>query len=345
MELNYQTIFYRPAVRKHLSILFIGFLLGILLYSFIKFNDSQSYLEYYLSGFLGVLVSYGVYYSNSKLNQILPFKKLPGTRILAGIIWGLILSYSIVILGFWSYSVVMDYQFSFENESSLFIKIGILLFCVAIIYNVIYFALYSYNYFAKVQVKELAIQRKQAELQLNVLKSQLRPHFLFNSINVLTSLFHKDLALAELFIRALAKSYDYTLTTYNSTLVTVKEELAFVNAYLLLIQTRFGNGFDLMVELDDSTQETNIPPLTLQLLIENASKHNFFDNENPLKVKLYRERNELIITNLKSDKTNKKNVSTKLGLKNISSRYAILTGKKITILDNESFTVKLPVIV
>lgn len=343
MEWIYKTIIYQPTVRKHLSILVIGFLLGILLYSFVKFNDYQNNIEFYLSGVLGVFVCFAISFSNTKLNQFIPFKNLPGLRILFGIFWNLILSFLIVVFGFWAYSKLMNHQFSFETEYSIFIKIGILLFCAALLYNVIYFALYSYNYFARIQVKELAVQRKQAELQLNVLKSQLKPHFLFNSINVLTSLFHKDLGLAESFIRALAKSYDYTLEKYNSTLVTVQEELAFTKAYLFLIRTRFGNGFDVKFDIDVETQETQIPPLTLQLLVENASKHNVFDTEKPLEVQLYREEDKLIVSNIKSELT-KDIRSTGLGLKNISSRYKILTGKDITVINNESFTIKLPII-
>ncbi|WP_350288458.1 histidine kinase [uncultured Croceitalea sp.] len=330
-------------MRKHLSILVIGFLLGILLYSFVKFNDHQNNIEFYLSGILGVFVCFAISFSNTKLNLFIPFKKLPGLRILFGIFWNLVLSFLIVVFGFWSYSKLMNHQFSFKTEYSIFIKIGILLFCAGLLYNVIYFALYSYNYFARVQVKELAVQRKQAELQLDVLKSQLKPHFLFNSINVLTSLFHKDLDLAESFIRALAKSYDYTLEKYNTTLVTVEEELAFTKAYLLLIRTRFGNGFDVKFDIDAETQKTQIPPLTLQLLVENASKHNVFDAENPLEVKLYRDGDKLIVSNIKSEFT-KDTKSTGLGLKNISSRYKILTGKSITVINNGSFTVKLPII-
>ncbi len=343
MEWNYKTIIYQPTVIKHLSILLIGFILGILLYSFLTFNELRTVTEFYLSGVLGILVCYVIYYSNTKLNQILPFKKLPGLRILSGITWNLVLSLFIVLIGFWSYSKVMNHEFSFQEESNVIVKTSILLFCAAVLYNVIYFALYAYNYFAKVQVKELELERKQAEIQLRALKSQLRPHFLFNSLNVLSSLFHKDIKLAESFIRALGKSYDYTLKNYTSTLVTVEEELEFVKAYLLLIRTRFGNSFNVKIDIDIETQKSFIPPLTLQLLIENASKHNFFDVKIPLEVRLYIEGDELIVSNLKVEK--KRSIeSTKFGLKNISSRYSILTGKRIKVINNDSFTVKLPIL-
>ena len=146
MEWNYKTIIYQPTVRKHLSILFIGFGLGTLLYSFVKFNDYQNNIELYLSGVLGVFVCYAIDFSNTKLNQFISYKKLPGLRILSGIFWNLILSFLIVVFGFWAYSKLMNHQFSFETEYSLFIKIGILLFCATLLYNVVYFALYSYAY-------------------------------------------------------------------------------------------------------------------------------------------------------------------------------------------------------
>ncbi|GMN08893.1 histidine kinase [Croceitalea sp. MTPC9] len=343
MEWNYKTIIYQPTVQKHVTIFLTGFFLGILLYTFLRFNESQTTLEFILSGVLGILISYSVHFSNSKLNTLISFKKLPGIRILFGVIWDLVLSFLIVTIGFWAYSNIMNHEFSFQSQSNLFIKISILLFCAAILYNVIYFALYSYNHYAKVQVKELKLERKQAELQLSTLKSQLRPHFLFNSINVLTSLFHKDVILAEQFIRALAKSYEYTLENYRATLVTVEEEVHFAEAYLLLLQTRFGKCFRVNFNLDEETLQTFIPPLTLQLLVENASKHNSFNAQEPLTVSLYKEGDNLVVSNPKTEiKTNIK--STKLGLKNISARYAILIGKKITIEDSDNFTIKLPII-
>ena len=338
-----KNILYQPTVRKHLGLLFIGYVLGIMIYSFVNFNTLQSSKELYLSGLLGVLIIYSVVFTNTILNRFVPYKKVPGIRILLGIIWTLILSFSLVYSSFLLYSKYHDYSITQEQQTDLLIKLGILLFCASVLYNIIYFALYAYSNYARGQVMELKLERKQAELQLMTLKSQLSPHFLFNSMNALAALFHKDVEKAEAFIRALAKSYQYTLSNYKTTLVSLKEELDFVNAYLYLIKTRFGDGVIVKVDLADAILISKIPPLTIQLLIENAVKHNVFNVNKPLTINLKSEENSLVINNTKTE-TKTQLCSTKVGLKNIISRYELITDKSVKIINDKDFTVKIPII-
>ena len=338
-----KNILYQPTVKKHLSLLFIGYVLGILIYSFVNFNTLQNGKEFYLSGLLGILVLYSVVFSNSFLNRFVPFKKVPGIRILVGIIWTLILSFSLVFGSFLGYNKFHGYMVTQEQQTNLLIKLGILLFCASVLYNIIYFALYAYNNYARGQVMELKLERKQAELQLMTLKAQLSPHFLFNSMNALSALFQKDVEKAEIFIRALANSYQYTLSNYKTTLVSLKEELDFVNAYLFLIKTRFGDGVVVKVDLEDAILRSKIPPLTIQLLIENAVKHNVFDANRPLTINLKSEENSLIINNIKTEKKPQFG-STKIGLKNIISRYELITDKTVKVINDKDFTVKIPII-
>lgn len=338
-----KNILYQPTVRKHLSLLFIGYVIGILIYSFVNFNTLQSGKEFYLSGLTGVLVLYSVVFSNSFLNRFVPFKKIPGIRILSGIIWTLILSFSLVFVSFLGYNKLYGHMVTQEQQTNLLIKLGILLFCASLLYNIIYFALYSYDNYARGQVMELKLERKQAELQLMAFKAQLSPHFLFNSMNALSALFQKDVEKAETFIRALAKSYQYTLNNYKTTLVLLKEELDFVNAYLFLIKTRFGDGVIVKVDLEDAILTSKIPPLTIQLLIENAVKHNVFDVKKPLTINLKSEENSLIISNIKTEKKTQIG-STKIGLKNIISRYELITDRTVKVLNDRNFTVKIPII-
>ncbi|MDT0607580.1 sensor histidine kinase [Croceitalea rosinachiae] len=331
-------------MRKHLSLLLIGYLLGILIYSFVNFNALQSSKEFYLSGLLGVLILYFVVFSNSFLNQFIPFKRVPGLRILAGIIWNWILGHVLFLVFFFIYNRLHDYLFSQQEKMDIFIKMGILLFCTAILYNIVYFALYSYDNYARGQVMELRLERKQAELQLMMLKSQLSPHFLFNNMNSLASLFQKDIEKAETFIRALGNSYQFTLNNYKSNLVTLNQELSLVNSYLFLIKTRFDNGVTINLQLDYHVLDSKIPPLTLQLLIENAIKHNAFDKNKPLNINITSENKRIIVSNTKTKKKEQLS-STKVGLKNIISRYELLSDRKVEILDGHyDFTVKIPLI-
>ena len=234
MQWPLKNLLNQPAVIQRLSQLLIGFVLGILMYNFVNFNFSQSTLEMYLSGVLGATVLFVVGVSNRFLNRYLPFKKLPGLRLLSGIVWDVALGLLISLAAYMGYITFQSIQMDPGVQMELFTKLTILLFCVSLLYNIIYFALYAYRDYVNGQLMELRLERKQAELQLNVLKSQLSPHFLFNSINTLATLFEKDSVRAETFIRALGTSYQYTLEKYASSIVTLEEELQNVKAYCTL---------------------------------------------------------------------------------------------------------------
>ena len=134
--------------------------------------------------------------------------------------------------------------------------------------------MYSYYAYATVQIEAVKYERKQIDLQLRALKSQLSSHFLFNNLNTISSLAHNDAQQAETYIRGLANIYNYTLNSYHEKLVPFEDELQVVMAYLHMIQTRFGNSFHYTVDIPEHVKASRIPPLTLQMLIENAVKHN-----------------------------------------------------------------------
>ncbi|PCJ94801.1 MAG: hypothetical protein COA50_10430 [Flavobacteriaceae bacterium] len=335
---------HQPTVRKHLSLFFIGILLGIASYSFINFDGLQNNWGFILSAFLGLCVTYVVHFSNPFIDKFVPWRKQPGLRMLTGIVMHTVLGAFFVYGGLWSseqfFSTITLFT---KNTNDALVKIGILLFSAALVYNILYFAFYSYQYYSKGQVLQLQLQRKQAQLQLNALKSQLSPHFLFNSINTMSSLFQKDTEKAETFIRSLGDSYQYVLKKYNDPLVLVKDELEFVQRYCFLIRTRFGEHLTLDIGLSDAVLHSKIPPLTLQILVENAVKHNVMGPSRPLEVKITANTQEICISNNKT-KERPKMDSLKIGLQNISSRYELLVNKPIEVVDNNHFTVYLPLI-
>ncbi len=297
-----------------------------------------------MSGLLGILLAYFVHFSNKYLSMVVPWKKQPGLRLLAGISLHMIMGLLLVFGMLWGYHRSLGQPHLFvEDPNDVLIKIGILLFCTVLIYDIIYFAFYSYFEYSKGQVMQVKLQRKQAQLQLSALKSQLSPHFLFNGMNTLSSLFLTDTEKAEDFIRSLASSYEYVLGNYESALVTVAKELTFVDAYSFLMRTRFGEYLTLDVQLDATAMKSKIPPLTLQMLVENAVKHNVIGPSQVLNVKLATKGEKLIVSN---NKTNKRpNVeSLKIGLRNIASRYNLVADKSIEVIDGNEFTVVLPLI-
>lgn len=175
------------------------------------------------------------------------------------------------------------------------------------------------------------------------LKSQVNPHFLFNSLNALTNLVYEDQDKAANFIKQLSEVYRYVLDTRDREVVPLEEEVKFLNSYIYLQQIRFGDK--LSIELSLNGLNTMVAPLALQMLIENAVKHNEVSEENPLHVKIYQETGFIVVENNLQKKSRLGESSSGLGLENISKRYEFLSEKKVKIEQtNNKFLVKLPVI-
>ncbi len=334
----------QPKMGRNLFLIILGFIVGVLFYSFHNFSGQPNLLEILLNGLMGITVSYAFYFCNLFLNKVVRWKQQVGMRLLLGIICHTAIGFGIVFLGLKGYELLYpDYAFFSIAGSKTSLKIGILLLCTILIYNIVYLVFYSYRQYTVGQISEVRYKREQTELQLKALKSQLSPHFLFNSLNTLSSLFRKDAKKAEQFIRSLAKSYQYTLKTYTEVLVPLEDELDFVRSYCFMVQTRFGNHFSLDLQLSDEELHSKIPPLTLQMLVENAVKHNMFDDKNQLKVSIGPKNGFLEVSNNKTKKRQGVK-SLKIGLKNIVSRYELLADKQVNIIDDEGFTVQLPII-
>jgi len=181
--------------------------------------------------------------------------------------------------------------------------------------------------------------------QLQNLKNQLNPHFLFNNLSVLTSLVHKNQDKAVEFINELSKVYRYVLDTKNSELVSLEEELNFLEHYVFLLKIRFESGIIFIIEIEESRKKTAyLLPMCLQMLVENTIQHNETSQANPLKVSIYTNNNSLIVENPVQPRSGFKE-STKTGLKNMQSRYSYFTDEKVEIFnDGKTFKVVLPLI-
>ncbi|WP_144266277.1 sensor histidine kinase [Pontibacter ummariensis] len=182
-------------------------------------------------------------------------------------------------------------------------------------------------------------------VQLESLKNQVKPHFLFNSLNTLTGLVEKDPSQAVKFIAELSKVYRYLLQSNEKELIALSQELQFTEAYFYLLQTRFGQGISLQIAITESAESYLIPPLTLQMLVENAVKHNQVSARKPLHIKLSLEDGEwLRVENNYQPKRNPA-PSNGMGLSNIASKYRLLSQPEVIIRSDEnSFRVKVPLI-
>lgn len=191
----------------------------------------------------------------------------------------------------------------------------------------------------------LKVQKENLQSQFEVLKQQVNPHFLFNSLNVLTSLIKIDPDLAESFTERLSKVYRYVLENKEKDLVSLSTELEFLNAYLFLLEIRFMKKLVIDIQIDKSYSDYLILPIAIQLIIENAIKHNTFSKAQPLKIEIFVDEQQRlnIINNLNVRET--KLVSTGVGLENINRRYALVSDQKPEFIKTtEYFIAKLPLL-
>nr|MBX2844636.1 histidine kinase [Saprospiraceae bacterium] len=299
-------------------------------------------LETVLAAIWGVVVTYWFWMLSKRFDQWLPWQKNTGLRFGIGVLVTFLSVFAITYLAVLTYAL-FGRNVLLEGATSLWIKLAVLLFIITFVASVIYFAYHSYEYFTKIQIEEVRQERKQIDLQLQALKKKLTPHFLFNSLNTVSSLLYKDPKVAEVFIRRLATTYDYTLKNYNQQLVSLEEEINLVKAYHFLLSTRFDEQLDLTIQVPDHLLDSKIPPLTLQMLVENAAKHNTISVDQPLNVQVKAYGKWIEVENKRTASPKQVN-STKLGLKNIRERYELLAGESIQIEQDDFFRVKLPVI-
>ena len=178
------------------------------------------------------------------------------------------------------------------------------------------------------------------------LRNQINPHFLFNSLNALSSLVYDDQKKAVDFIQKLSQVYRYVLDHQNDEVVSLKDELIFLQSFVFLNKIRFGENFQVHISgLDDLKADEAVPPVALQMLIENGIKHNEISKECKLKINISRVGDWIKVKNNLNPISAKKDESIGVGLKNISMRYAILTDKKVQIAETDDcFQVTLPIL-
>jgi two-component system LytT family sensor kinase len=198
---------------------------------------------------------------------------------------------------------------------------------------------------AEFEIKAAQNKQMAAEIELQALKLQLDPHFVFNNLSVLAELILKDQQLGYDYTENFAKVYRYLLVNSKKKLITLREELNFLDAYLFLINNRMGGGSIFTINIENAKLDLLIPPVTLQLFIENALKYNRTEEEDPLAISIYTNTDdELVVTNNLLPLV-KEPDSTGIGLQNIIGRYALLSDRKPVIeKTDKTFTIKVPLI-
>ncbi len=219
---------------------------------------------------------------------------------------------------------------------------------VLLISIVAYALLFLIHYFFSVQ-RELRDERqrlRQAQWQYSRFKQQINPHFLFNSLNILDILVQEgERERASSFIRKLAGLYRYMLRNEEEVLVSLREEMEFADMYINLIKERFTDGLEIERDIPASVLGCQVPPCAVQLLIENATKHNIVSSEQPLRISLKINGDKLVVENNVQPRMSRRTTSTQLGLKNLSLQYLDIAHREIVVEQSEHlFRVELPLI-
>jgi sensor histidine kinase YesM len=232
------------------------------------------------------------------------------------------------------------------NSITMFGPIGL-----GLVAWIISFAFFTYKQYIMTinelqmeKIKNLELTESNLQSQLNSLKKQLDPHFLFNSLGTLIALIDVDKECAIDYIQEFSNVYRYILDTHESNFVTLKEELDFCSAFIFLLKKRFEDTINTSIEIDKSELTKFVPPLSVQMLIENAIKHNIATEESPLLIKIYAQDNYLVVENILQLKKHN-NETSKLGLKNLNQRLFLLKQINIVIIETDrKFIAKIPML-
>lgn len=318
-------------------------LLAIYSYLNIKFTEgdqllAESWSEWIL--FLAILLTVVfVWEGNRLIFKVLEKKSFPGSRILI-----LLFVFSfLLVLAISGTSFIIQNIF-LETYSLLPFKLALGFgFRVNLFLNCVNAIVFYQKRFASAALEAEQLKKETAFAQMDSLKRQVKPHFIFNSLNVLDSLIRSNPDAASIFLEKLSSVYRYLSNIESQELVYVKEELAFLKDYIFLMETRFKDNLKVILDVEESHFEKLLPPSTLQLLLENAIKHNQISNKYPLDIKIYSSQNTIITYNLKQPKKVEP-TRNGIGLENIKSRYGFL--KKVIEVeeDDKSFSVKVPLI-
>lgn len=312
------------------------------------YNESAFYSleEFWEGALLGFAISttyvYGFALIWFELDKKYSWITQTGRRVFFGLLYGVvyaILSVMVVVFlgGLWIGKGDISVSFNMISTSWLYPAANFIP-TVLIVCAVAFFKNWSRSVANREKLKAEMMVYKFESLQ-----NQLNPHFLFNSFNVLSNLVYEDQKLAILFVDRLSEIYNYVLESKEKNLISLKEELAFIDSYYFLLKTRFEEKLEIEVEVE-AVDNCQIAPMVLQLLIENAVKHNVITKKSPLKITIDNDNEYLNITNqLNTKKTNER--STKTGLKNIHQRYGFFTKLPVLIeRSDEFFKVRIPII-
>ncbi|AXT63024.1 hypothetical protein D1816_22655 [Aquimarina sp. AD10] len=279
-----------------------------------------------------LIVLYLIIYSKKYLQR---FSKL--VRVLVFIVIIIAVPIAAFYLIMWVHHLLLFKVVEPEREGIRYVWVVMCITSVLIGWLLVFQRKQKISVLEKEQLKKENIQN-----ELVALNNQINPHFLFNSLNTLKYIIETNPKSSIVYVDHLASLYRYILQSKDKGLVTLQQELQVLEAYIRLARIRFGDNFNVNMQLSIHTKTTLIPILSLQLLIENAIKHNEVSEEFPLIIDIYNENDSIVVKN-KIQLKSKSSLTTGEGLKNLNKRFELLKNKVIKIDVDTYFIVKLPI--
>lgn len=329
-------------IKESLAIFLIGLCTTILVCRSCYARLPESWPAFAYSGTLWVVLWKGNEWVANFPNRFVGWEQQPMRRFVIGILGHIVFTFIASIAVDQMFELLMNGQFERLSWRQL------LNFNLPAVIIALIISLFMTARSFLISWRELAIQNEKLKLESMTsrfasLKAQVNPHFLFNSLNVLSGLVYKDADLSAQFIRKLAEVYRYVLDRQEEELVPIAEELEFVQSVVFLQRIRFGEHLHVHLKVSEQASFL-VAPLALQMLIENAIKHNIISAKSPLHITIQVEADQLVISNNLQQKTVVKD-SLGIGLENIKKRYSFLTDRPVEICQSdEQFIVKLPII-
>jgi len=327
---------------ENLKALFWATLCGFVMSYFIWRGCCTSTTALILIGCFTALIWIALWLGNAYVSNVLDYffswERETIMRLIAGLIGMVVYTLSAVYGLIFLFRNVFGFNLGDGLEETYFSTIVITLIITLFMTGRMFFANWR---MAAIDAERL--KKESVEAQYNNLKNQVNPHFLFNSLNALTNLVYQDQDKAVKFIKQLSDVYRYVLDSRDKEAVPLEEEMKFIEAYAYLQQIRFGDK--LKIEIDLETVKCLVAPLALQMLVENAIKHNEISKEHPLLIRIYKRDQNLVVENTLRRKSVLVEESSGLGLENIKKRYEFLSKSRVEVKEAEGkFMVTIPMI-
>lgn len=330
------------------------FILLLSLYTFVNtlLCEVYYYFKIDIEWYYALLTIFSISFISWEGNRLLePFisKKLPPEKnkiryfagfFAAGVI---VSSISAAIMVLFVGGVLHDYSWQ-QNINPLKLNL-IYASLINLFFHLLNTILYFFREYKNKWAEAEELKRISAQAEVQLVKSQINPHFLFNNLNVLSGMLIKNNPEANLFVEEFSKVYRYILNNHDKELVELKSELEFIQPYIFLLRKRFNEGLEIDINIPDHYKTRYVVPAALQMLIENAIKHNVVSRNKPLHISIHANGNEtLIVTNNLQPKLAVE-ASTRIGLQNIRKRYELISGQNVIVKQtNREFEVVLPLL-